>query len=297
MDYPRFVASRKAVWEQFESTLGAARRRPRDLDHETLEQLAVTYRQVLHDQALAQARFPGTGTVARLRRLCLDATYFLRRDATEKRLSVAVFFRETLPRSFRSFLPELGMVTALFIVAALLGLAAVALRPEAATALLGAERVARLREGHLWTESLTTTVPPAASSSLIATNIMSVALLAFAGGALAGLGALYVTLLNGFLLGATFAVTMHYSMAGQLAGFVVAHGGLEITLILVCAAAGLGIGRAMVMTSDRPRADVVRETGLKAPSDDVATPLKAALGIALVVVFFAVVARPQGDAR
>jgi ABC-type maltose transport system permease subunit len=53
--------------------------------------------------------------------------------------------------------------------------------------------------------SLVSTVPPAVSSSGIATNNMSVAMAGWAGGAALGLGALYVILLNGFLLGLILA--------------------------------------------------------------------------------------------
>lgn len=319
MNYTSFVESRRAIWERFEAELTAARRHPRALRHEDLERLAVEYRHVLHDQAVAQARFPGTGAVVRLRRLAVDGTHFLRRDATTRRLSLHRFFASSLPQAFRSFLPELGVVVALFGVATLLGLTAVLLRPEAAPLLLGPERLAELREGHIWTESLTTSVPPAYSSSAIATNNMSVAILAWAGGALAGLGALYVTLLNGFLLGAIVAVTMHYHMAGRLAEFVAAHGPLEITLILVCAAAGAGVGRAVVVATDEPRAVVVRRTATRAlvvllaclpafaglgvvegfvsPDPEIAIPVKVALGLSLVASFLLVVLRPgPGDA-
>ena len=90
---------------------------------------------------------------------------------------------------------------------------------------------------------------------------MSVAITAFAGGALAGLGALYVVLLNGFLLGAILGITSHYGMASALLEFIAAHGPLEITLILTTAGAGLLAGRALVQATDRPRREVLREAG------------------------------------
>ena len=75
---------------------------------------------------------------------------------------------------------------------------------------------------------------------------------------LAGLVPLYVILLNGLMLGALLGVTLHYSMAGPLLVFISAHGLLELTLILVSAAAGLAVGRALVAADDRPRAVAVR---------------------------------------
>src|SRR5436305_6993376 len=127
------------------------------------------------------------------------------------------------------------------------------LRPELGLTILGPEAVRGLEEGRLWTESLVTTVPPSVSSSGIATNNLTVALTAWSGGLLAGVVPLYVVLFNGLLLGATVGVTLHYSMTGELLRFIAAHGILELTLILVCSAAGLGIGRALVAAGDVPR--------------------------------------------
>jgi uncharacterized membrane protein SpoIIM required for sporulation len=124
---------------------------------------------------------------------------------------------------------------------------------------------------------------------------------------LAGLGALWVVLLNGFMLGVIVGTTMPYELTGRLFEFVAAHGPLEITLILVSAAAGLAMGLALVAASDRPRRDVVREAATRSlvvlggclpwfillglveafisPSPDVAPGLKAALGASLWLLF------------
>ena len=159
-----------------------------------------------------------------------------------------------------------------------------------------------------------TTVPPAYSSSGIATNNLSVALTAWSGGLLAGIVPLYVVLLNGLMLGATVGVTLHYSMAGELLGFIAAHGPLELTLILVAAAAGLGLGRALVAAGDHPRSVALREAGrdslavllgclpwfvvlalvevFVSPSPELPVAVKLILGLALEGLFLALALRP-----
>src|SRR6185436_2630014 len=247
MDYARFVALRRPLWDSFERDATAARRR--DFSYAEVEELALRYRQVLHDHAWARARFPGTGAAQRLHRLAvLGGTVLQRED--EERFSIVRFFFERFPAAVRASVPWIGVAVALFLVSGLLGWAVAVYEPGVAVATLGPDRVEDLRRGHLWTESLTTTVPPSISSSFIATNNMSVALTAWAGGALAGLGSLWVAIFNGFLLGAIFGVTARFSMAGELGEFVVAHGLLELTLILVCAGAGLGIGAALLRAGD-----------------------------------------------
>jgi uncharacterized membrane protein SpoIIM required for sporulation len=119
---------------------------------------------------------------------------------------------------------------------------------------------------------------------------------------------------NGLLLGALFGLTAHYSMAGELGGFVAAHGPLEITIILVSAAAGLGVARAMVAAGDRPRGEALRQAGRTAlavllgvlpwlgllgvvetwvsPSPEVPVAAKAALGLTLLALFWVAALNP-----
>jgi uncharacterized membrane protein SpoIIM required for sporulation len=226
-----------------------------------VEALALHYRQVLHDHALASARFPGTGAARRLRRMALEGTHWLRWERSDRVAGPGRFLGEMFPRAFRAVLPHVGVAAALFLVALLFGFTLSVAQPAVGLGLLGPGAVAGLREGRLWTESLTTVVPPEVSSSGIATNNMAVALTGWAGGALAGAGALWVVLMNGFLLGAILAATLHYAMAGRLLEFVAAHGPLELTLIVVTAGAGISMGHALVAASDRPRRDAVAEAG------------------------------------
>ena len=149
--------------------------------------------------------------------LAIEGTRRLTGERGE-RTGLLGFFARTFPRAFQRQLGLTGLAVALFLFATAWGLALAILRPALGLSLLGPEAVRGLEEGRLWTESLVTTVPPAYASSGIATNNLSVALTAWSGGLLAGIGSLYAILLNGLMLGATFGVTLHYSMAGALLG-------------------------------------------------------------------------------
>ncbi len=313
MDYARFVRLRKPVWEAFERQL-SSRGRP---GYGELEETALHYRQVLHDHALAASRFPGTAAARRLQGLAIEGTRRLTGERGE-RTGLPRFFTRTFPEAFQRQLGITGLAVALFLFAAAWGLALAVLRPALGLGLLGPQAVRGLEEGHLWTESLVSTLPPAFASSGIATNNLSVALMAWSGGLLAGLVPLYSILLNGLMLGAVFGVTLHYSMAGALLEFISAHGPLELTLILVCSAAGLVIGRALVASGDRPRALALRDAGrdslavllgclpwfvvlavveaVVSPSPQVPFPLKVLLGLTLEGLFLSLALRPvRGD--
>jgi uncharacterized membrane protein SpoIIM required for sporulation len=314
MDYARFVRLRRPAWDGFERDLAVSRRSLRDQGYGELEEMALRYRQVLHDHALAASRFPGTAAAGRLRSLALEGTRRLTGEGWERRGGVLHFFLRTFPRAFQRQLGVMGLALALFVLASLWGLVLAVTRPALGLAILGPQAVQGLAEGRLWTSSLVTTVPPAVSSSGIATNNLSVALMAWSGGILAGLVPLYIVLFNGLMLGSTFGVTLHYSMAAELLEFISAHGPLEITLVLVSAAAGLSVGRALVAAGDRPRALAVREAGrdalavllgclpwfvvlalvevLVSPSPELPVVLKAAVGLALESLFLALALRP-----
>jgi uncharacterized membrane protein SpoIIM required for sporulation len=314
MQYERFVRQRKPLWDEFETRLQLLLQDERHLAHGDLETLAFRYRQVLHDHAHARARFPGTGAGRRLHDLALSGTRALQWDRPARRGSLRGFFKSTFPLAFRLHLPYILVASALFFTAFVVGATFSWLQQGVGTAILGPEAVEGLRQGRLWTESLTTTVPPGVSSSAIATNNMSVGLTGWAGGALFGLGSLYVVLFNGFMLGAVLTATSHYGLTPALLEFVAAHGPLEITLILVTASGGLALGRALVAADDRPRRDAAAEAarhalvllvgclpwfailgiveGFISPAPAVPAILKAALGAALLSLFLVVAWNP-----
>ena len=256
MDYARFIRLRRPLWDAFEGEL-AADKGLRKAGYDRLEEMALRYRQVLHDHALAAARFPGTAAARRLQALALAGTRRLTGEG-RRQPGVAAFFLRTFPAAFQRQRDLNLIALALFLLAVLWGLAMAVLRPELGLVFLGPDAVRGLEEGRLWTQSLVTTVPPSVSSSGIATNNITVALTSWGGGVLAGVVPLYIVLFNGLLLGAVAGVTLHYSMAGDLLRFIAAHGILELTLILVCSAAGLGLGRALVAAGDLPRPVALR---------------------------------------
>ncbi|MCP4654805.1 MAG: stage II sporulation protein M [bacterium] len=319
MDYLRFVELRRASCDEFEQALDVARRRPRAVSYQDLEQLAVQYRQLLHDHALAAARFPGTALARRLQRLVLEGTHWLQRDTGEHLPSLGRFVTRTFPGAIRRILPLIGLAAGLFGLAALFGFCLTTMEPALGSVFIPPQAVADLEHGQLWTESIFAVTPGSVASTRIATNNMSVAITGWAGGTVAGLGALYVILLNGLMLGTVLALTAHYSMAAPLVEFIAAHGPLEISLILVTAAAGLAVGRALVVAADRPRGELLRAAGRDAlivllgclpwilvlgfvegflsPSPELPVALKALIGMLLEISFITVAWNPLWDKK
>ncbi|MDA8017716.1 MAG: stage II sporulation protein M [Thermoanaerobaculia bacterium] len=262
MDYRRFVEMREPACDEFKDLLDRAERSPRRLGHAELERLSVLYRQLLHDHSLAAARFPGTGMARRLRRLVLEGTHFLQADTGESLPRLGRFIGHTFPVTLRRLAPDIGIALALFAVAALFGFTLTTMEPALASTFLPLVYLEGLEQGKLWTESIFAIAPGSILSGQIATNNLSVALTAWAGGALAGLGSLWVTLFNGLMLGSVFAATARYGLADRLFEFIAAHGPLELSLIIVSAGAGLHLGRAMISAGDEPRGQRLRKAAI-----------------------------------
>src|SRR5207245_8654013 len=98
----------------------------------------------------------------------------------------------------------------------------------------------------------------------IFTNNIQVSFLAFAGGIAAGLGTVCVLLFNGAIVGAVAGVAFRGGGGGSFLELVVPHGVLELSVIVVSAAAGLGMGRAVIDPGRRSRRAALAEEAREA---------------------------------
>jgi uncharacterized membrane protein SpoIIM required for sporulation len=125
---------------------------------------------------------------------------------------------------------------------------------------------ARLREvmqqGKTWTDFAAEVRP--ALATIIFTNNIRVSFLAFAGGALFGLGTVFVLVANGIQLGAILGAAHHYGVAAPLLAFVSPHGYLELTSIAIAAAGGLMLGYAELRPGLQRRRDALTRAARRA---------------------------------
>ena len=306
MRYEDYIDGHRRRWQEFERRLERLERQPRGVSHRELEALSVDYRRVLHDHAFSQSHFEGTWADRHLRQLAVRATHLLQWREGRRGGGIARFFLEDLPRGFRSLSGELTVCAALFLLSAVVGAVLSALDPAVGTAFIGRESVAGLERGEIWTDGIRDT--GASSSALIAANNIRVAITAWGGGILLGLGAFYILFLNGFLLGAVVTLTFHFTMQQALLEFISAHGPLELSIIVVSAAAGVHVGRTIVSQTASPLGErlpaAARRSatvmlgclpwllllgfveGFVSPAPDVAHSTKIATGLLLASLFF-----------
>lgn len=92
-------------------------------------------------------------------------------------------------------------------------------------------------------------------SSLIMVNNISVALRAFVFGITLGLGTIYVLFQNGALLGALTTLVYMYGDPVNYWSLILPHGVIELTAIFIAGAAGLIIGKSILLPEEYSRKD------------------------------------------
>src|SRR5438876_12135120 len=88
-------------------------------------------------------------------------------------------------------------------------------------------------------------------------NNIYVVILAFGFGVAFGLPVVWVMISNGISLGGLFGLTQAYGLAGGLFEFVIAHGVLELSIVIAQGAGGLMMGWALVSPGNRKRPDAL----------------------------------------
>jgi uncharacterized membrane protein SpoIIM required for sporulation len=154
------------------------------------------------------------------------------------------FYTQTFPQVFRETFPQTFLAFLIFTVTGVATWAVTIHDPAFAHRMLGPEMMATIEKREMWTKSIVTIKPLAASG--IMTNNLAVCFTTFAMGITAGIGTIYMMFTNGMLIGVIGAATWQAGMALQLWTFVAAHGALELPAIFISGGAGLEIARGML---------------------------------------------------
>jgi uncharacterized membrane protein SpoIIM required for sporulation len=132
--------------------------------------------------------------------------------------------------------------------------------PELVRLVASGTMIEKVESGQLWTDDIFNITPSSVMSVRILSNNIAVSLFAFCSGIFFGLGAFYITTLNGLMLGALLAFTHQHGLDGELLKFVVAHGPVEISVICIAAAAGTALGESLIRPSAATRRESFQRT-------------------------------------
>ena len=254
MRLDRFIAARQEAWSELEALVAQAGTRPERLGVKGVLRLGALYRRAAADLSLARTAFPGDPVERRLEKLVLRSRQLVYGDAPRARV-LAFFATGYWQRVMERPVPLLAAAALLFVPMALAAVWALD-DPHAAMGVVPAEFAGAAEPGD--GPGVLSPSEQAGLASEIFTNNIQVSLLAIAGGVLLGLGTALVLVYNGTFIGALGGLAGGAGHSEPFFTLVVPHGVLELSCIVVTAAAGLRLGWALVEPGPRSRLESAR---------------------------------------
>jgi uncharacterized membrane protein SpoIIM required for sporulation len=248
-----FIASRRQRWSRLEELIRRGRGRGgRRLTAAETEELGTTYRLATSDLAIARRDFPRDRVTRYLESLVNRAHPVVYRTEGSQWASIGRFFTTGFPQAFREAWRYTLAGFLIFVIPFLLAMTATMIDPTVGRMVMpDSEFVRQVERGETWLEIARN--ERALAASFIATNNIQVTFFAFAGGALFGIGTVYILINNGLQIGAVAGLASLYGLGDDLSAFVSPHGGIELTVIFIAGGAGLRMGYAMLAPGFLPR--------------------------------------------
>ncbi|MCA9320880.1 MAG: stage II sporulation protein M [Planctomycetes bacterium] len=268
-----FRREREPAWVELEKLLTKTRRSGiRSLSAAEISRLPVLYRACVSSLGVARAISLDQALVTYLENLAQRA-YFVVYGTKRPILEVTwEFVAHQVPRAVREAWLALAISMLMLATGSAIGFAMVRSDPARFHDFVG-EELAGDRGPHADRETLHDSLYSgethghgdlAAFSAFLFQNNSSVGILAFALGVLFGLPAGLLVFNNGLMLGAFAAIYHEKSLAIDLWGWLLPHGVTELLAIVLCGAAGLTVGGAIVFPSSGSRLESLRRAGMRA---------------------------------
>jgi uncharacterized membrane protein SpoIIM required for sporulation len=269
MNLSEFLTARRHAWQEMQTLLEQAESAElHSLSHERARRLVDLYRRSSAD--LVQARTYGAGIeVTRYLEALVARGYALLYQAPPLRFGRAIFdfFRDRFPRAVRREAAAFSIVASAFVAGLGLGGLATAVDPEASRLFVPAEhQVMRPservrgdeeaeRKGQRWLDPGS----HAAFSSFLFTHNIGVSIVCFAIGIAWGLPTLLLIAYHGVFLAALAVEYLRDGVFLFFLAWILPHGVLELTSMLLAGTAGLLLGRGVLWPRGTSRGQRVRE--------------------------------------
>ncbi|MEP6547726.1 MAG: stage II sporulation protein M [Gammaproteobacteria bacterium] len=253
-DMRAWIIARAGTWRglmQNIATLRFARRASLEQALGAVE----SYRGLARDLATARRLAPHSRTTAGLESLYAQVHAFISRKPRGGAAGLLDLLRVDIPRAAYELRSRIAGMALLMTLSAAAGWWIIATFPTLIGLFAGEAMIARVEQGHLWTEGILNITPSSVMSIGILANNIVVSVLAFCAGIFFGLGTFYLVALNGVMLGAVFAFVHQHGLAGALFNFIIAHGPVELSVICVAGATGVALGESIIRPTLATRRD------------------------------------------
>ena len=269
IDLERFISLRRHRWLELEQLLDRiADGGDRQFGREVIQDLVRLYRLACSDLNQARSVTANPELLGRLNQLVGRAYRVVYREAGLRRgpgwwAVITRFLVHDAPATFSAERRWILIAALVMALGALTGFVAVTVDPANGPALIPAdfftaspaERVEKIeQEG----ERIDTLSEAANFSAHLYTHNIQVSFLAFSLGALTIVFGWSILFYNGVILGAVAAMYLRDGVGTFFIAWVGPHGALELPAIVFAGAAGLRMGKAVLLPGDEGRAAAVR---------------------------------------
>ncbi len=267
MDLETFIEDRRPRWTRLERLLDEARDAPEGLlGRDRLHELLLLYRGACADLNQARALTANPELLGFINQLTGRAYRFIYRGRPRARLdwrALLRFFARDVPGTFRREERVVRLAASALLLGVALGVAAVLVDPALARLLVPEQmstrspqkRVVQIETGE---ERIDTLSKATEFGSYLYTHNLQVSFLTFALGALTLIGGWAMLFYNGVLLGVVATTYLLDGVGTFFIAWVGPHGALELPSIVFAGAAGLCLGRALLLPGDRGRPAALR---------------------------------------
>ena len=261
----RFLEEKKDNWQRLEDLLvmlsGSSLR---SLSRVEVREFGELYRRAAADLAIARAETRDAKLINYLNSLVIRAHGKIYRAESGGVGVVWKFFSRDFPVAFRNARWFIFIAFITFTLAAVFSGWLSYVNPEFAVTIGVEDAAAAAASNQQWWLSLNEANQIGASELL--TNNIRVSFLAFAWGALLGVGSLYVLMMNGVSIGGVVGACYRGNsvFANDLLTFMVGHGVIELSAIFMAGGAGMMIGYAFINPGDLTRGQALKKKGMDA---------------------------------
>lgn len=265
----RFRKEREAQWKELEAMVDKVLRKgPACLNSKQLEKLPKLYRATLSSLSVARITAMDRALVDYLENLSARAWLAVYGSREPARRVLKTFVAKTFPKQVRKLAVPLGMASFAFFLGIVVSLTLVLVEPEWFYAFVPHEYAAG-RDPWTPAEELKSGLYESSEglsefSVFLFSNNTGVGILSFGLGIAAAVPTAILLFTNGLILGAFLALFSSKGLLIAFMGWLLPHGIPEIFALLLCGAAGMALGRAMVFPGSLSRRDALSRAGRKA---------------------------------
>jgi len=273
MNIDVFLRTKNEQWHELSNLMRSSKGKLAKLDKDSIARFGTLYRSACADLAYARREFAGDAVQNNLEVMVASCSSILYSKKAVDLKKVIHFFTIGMWASIAQR-PRLVFISFLLMMVPWIGASLFAIQDPVNAQSLAPPGVESVTQRPSADFQLSPGQKAQTSAEILSNNIR-IAIMVFVAGVTAGVLTVVLLIQQGVLLGSMFGLTIQAGNAAVLWQFVVPHGFLEISCIIVSGAAGLRIGMSIIDPGFRTRAQAFADESKQA----LATALVVAISL------------------